>query len=86
MPIKRAIAASLACFCLNASLSATIKVAQGYVDLRVAWPLCLGTLLGANLGALINRRFPSRLLKVLFGALFVYVSIKFVLAGLEVSP
>ena len=79
-PIKTAAAASLACFCCNAAVSAGFKYAQGYVDLHFALPLSLGTLAGANLGALINRRFPSPGLKLLFGLVFAAVSTRFLLA------
>lgn len=75
--IKTAVAASLTCFCVNAFISTSFKFAQGYVDLNVALPLCCGTLIGANLGAILNRRFPSSTLKILFGLVFAYVSLKF---------
>lgn len=84
-PVKTAMAASLLCFAVNAGISTGVKLAQGYVVLAVAIPLGLGTLAGANLGALANRRFPSRVLKVAFGLLFAVVSIKFILTGYEVT-
>jgi uncharacterized membrane protein YfcA len=77
-PVRTAMAASLTCFCFNALVSAVIKAAQGFVAPEVALPLCLGTLIGANLGSLLNRRFASAALKLLFGALFTYVSLGFV--------
>jgi uncharacterized membrane protein YfcA len=80
MPIKLAMAASLTCFCFNALISATAKLAQGYVDLAVALPICAGALVGANVGAVLNRRFPSRTVKLLFGLLFTYVSLKFIVS------
>ena len=80
--IKTAVAASLTCFCVNAFISSSFKFAQGYVDLNVALPICLGTLIGANLGAVLNRRFPSSTLKLLFGLVFTYVSLKFLFSFL----
>jgi uncharacterized membrane protein YfcA len=80
-PIKTATAASLACFCCNAAISSAFKLAQGYVALDVAPPICLGTLVGAYLGAVLNRRFPSRAVKLLFGLVFLAVSTKFFLAS-----
>ncbi|MBU1948770.1 MAG: sulfite exporter TauE/SafE family protein, partial [Candidatus Eisenbacteria bacterium] len=82
-PIKTAMAASLVCFCCNAGVSAAFKYTQGYVDLHVALPLSLGTLVGANLGAIINRRFPSPALKLLFGFVFVCVSLRFILSSVK---
>ena len=77
-PIKTAMAASLTCFCWNAAVSSAFKATQGFVSPEVAWPLCLGTLLGANLGAVLNRRSPSSVVKLLFGAVFACVASKFV--------
>jgi uncharacterized membrane protein YfcA len=84
-PVKAAIGASLVCFCVNAAISAGFKLGQGYIDLGLALPACAGTLLGANLGALVNRRMPSGTLKLIFGMVFVYVSLKFVLRAFEVT-
>jgi len=78
-PIKVAMGSSLACFAVNALVSSILKGTQGYVDLSTALPAGLGAFLGANLGAALNRRFPSRLLQLLFGAVFTYVALKFVL-------
>ena len=80
--IKTAAAASLACFCFNALVSAAFKYAQGYVDLSVALPVCLGTLVGAMVGAGLNNRSRPGTIKVLFGAVFLCVSLKFVLSFL----
>jgi len=77
-PIKRAMAASLVCFCFNAQISATFKAAQGYIDLQVALPICAGTLIGANLGALLNRRCSSAAIRILFGVVFAFVALKFI--------
>ena len=71
-------AASLCCFCINAALSSVVKLAQGFVALEVALPICLGTLIGANLGALVNKRTHSGWLKLLFGALFTFVAVRFI--------
>ena len=76
--IKTAAAASLTCFCCNAAVSAGFKYTQGYVDLQLALPLSLGTFVGANLGAVVNRRFPSPGLKLLFGLVFTFVSLRFI--------
>jgi hypothetical protein len=78
-PIKAAIGSSLACFAINASVSSVLKGAQGYVDLATALPAALGAFLGGNLGGALSRRFRSRFLQLLFGAVFTYVALKFVL-------
>jgi len=46
--------------------------------LKVALPLCIGTLIGSNIGAILNKRFSSAVLKIMFGMVFLYVSFKYV--------
>jgi len=84
-PVKTAVAASLTCFCFNALISSGFKFAQGYVDPSVAFPICLGTLIGANLGALLNKRFAPGSVKLAFGLVFSCVSLKFILSAFGVS-
>jgi uncharacterized membrane protein YfcA len=84
-PIKIAMASSLTCFSVNALISSGLKYMQGFVDLNLALPVCLGTLFGANYGAMLNKRFPSRSLKFIFGLAFSYVSLKFLLLFFEVK-
>ena len=78
-PIKIAIGSSLSCFCANAFLSSAFKYFQGFTVLGVAFPLCIGALIGSNFGAVLNRRFGSGWLKIMFGAVFLYVSGKYIL-------
>lgn len=84
-PIKFAMAASLVCFCINAAVSASFKLVQGFVVRDLVVAICLGTFLGANLGAILNKRLASRVLKTVFGLLFSYVALKFVLSCFEVK-
>jgi len=81
-PIKTAMVASLACFCINALISASFKAAQGCIEFAIAVPLCAGTLLGAILGASLNRHAGYRILTVLFGLSFTCVSVKFMVTAL----
>ncbi|MEJ2722656.1 MAG: sulfite exporter TauE/SafE family protein, partial [bacterium] len=79
-PIKIAMACSLTCFSFNALISSAFKLAQGFVDLSVALPICFGTLIGANLGAILNKRFASDVVRLLFGLLFMYISMRFIVS------
>jgi len=79
-PIKTAIGCSLVCFSANALISSAFKLSQGFVNATFAVPACAGTLLGAWLGATLNRNSPSAILKVMFGTVFAYVSLKFLLS------
>ncbi|MFC2150739.1 sulfite exporter TauE/SafE family protein [Calditrichota bacterium] len=76
--VKTAVAASLACFCCNSLISSIFKYFQGFVELELVLPVCIGTVLGANIGALLNKRFPSGIVIILFGFVFTYVSLKFI--------
>jgi len=76
-PIKIAIGSSLACFSLNAFTSSLLKLSQGFVQINMLIPLCLGTLIGARMGATLNGKLNSPILKVLFGMVFVYVASKY---------
>ncbi len=76
-PIRVATGSSLACFAINALISTGFKWSQGYVDLAVATPICVGTLMGSTLGAQLNRRFPPARIKLAFGILFAFVAMRF---------
>jgi hypothetical protein len=78
-PIKIAIGSSLACFSLNAFASSLLKLSQGFVQVNMLIPLCLGTIIGARIGATLNGKLNSPFLKVLFGTVFVYVAFKYLL-------
>lgn len=78
-PIHIAIGSSLACFSMNAFLSSIFKVLQGFINIEAVLPLCLGTLIGSNIGAILNKRFPSPVLKIMFGMVFTYVALKYIL-------
>ncbi len=83
--IKVAMGSSLACFAANAFFSSLLKASQGFVSVETAIPICLGALIGSNIGATLNRRFPSTSLKLIFGAVFAYVSLKFILSFFGVT-
>ena len=80
-PVRVAVAASLACFCFNSLISSVFKLAQGFIDANVVLPVCLGTLIGANVGAVANKRLAPAHIKLVFGLVFSYVSVKFILSS-----
>lgn len=77
-PIKIAIGSSLICFAVNAFLSACFKIHQGFIDIKIALIISAGALIGANIGAVINKKFPSVLIKLLFGLLFIIIAVKYI--------
>jgi len=80
-PVKIAVGTSLASFISMALISGVFKIMIGEVDIIAALLLGLGTALGAQFGAKLVPRTPSWMIKLLFGLLFLYVSIRFILAG-----
>jgi uncharacterized membrane protein YfcA len=85
-PIKIAIGSSLTSFSVNAFFSALLKFFQGFIYLPVALPICLGTLIGSNIGAVLNKHFPSLVLRILFGIAFSYVSYQYLLVFFQGRP
>ncbi len=80
VPAKIAMSSSLACFALNALISSSFKISQGFVDFAIVIPVSVGTFVGANIGAIVNKKFSSKTLKIIFGILFTYVAAKFILS------
>lgn len=77
-PIKTAIGSSLVCFSVNALISSVFKLFQGFVLLDKVLVLCAGTVIGAYIGARLNKGLSSSFLKLLFGLVFLYVSLKYI--------
>lgn len=78
-PVKLAIGTSMAAFFWMALVGAIFKLYQNVVDIPVAITLGIGALIGAIIGAKIMALFKPYVLKALFGFLFLYVSLKYIL-------
>jgi len=78
-PVKLAIGTSMATFVWMALVGAFFKFFQGVVNVPVAIVLGVGALFGAVYGAKLVVKFKSNILKILFGFLFLYVSLKYIL-------
>jgi uncharacterized protein len=77
-PVYVTMGTSLATMMPLALVGGGIKLFQGYVDLGAGLFLAAGTVIGAQVGAAIIKRFKPATLKLLFGIYFLYVAIKFV--------
>jgi len=77
---------SLATMIPLALVGGLLKLAGGYVDLGAGLLLAAGTVIGAQIGASVIKRFKPSTLKLIFGLYFLYVSIKFITAffGIQV--
>jgi len=78
-PMKLAIGTSMAAFVWMALVGAIFKIYQGVVNIPVAVTLGIGALIGAIYGAKLVAKFKPNVLKALFGFLFLYVSLKYIL-------
>lgn len=78
-PVKLAIGTSMATFVWIALVGAFFKIFQGVVNIPVAIVLGVGALIGAIYGAKLIAKFNPNVLKTLFGLLFLYVSLKYIL-------
>lgn len=79
-PVYVTMGSSLATMIPLAVVGGGIKLAQGFVDLGAGLLLAAGTVVGAQVGAAIIKRFKPATLKLIFGLYFLYVAIKFVTA------
>jgi len=78
-PLRIAIGSSMASFVWFALIGAIIKIYQGFTDIPVAVVLGLGAAGGAIIGARLVARFKPATLKAIFGVIFLYVSLKYIL-------
>lgn len=79
-PVYITMGTSLATMIPLAVVGGGIKLAQGFVDLATGSLLAAGTIIGAQVGAAIIKRFKPATLKLIFGLYFLYVTVKFITA------
>ncbi len=84
-PVKLAIGTSMASFFWMALVGAIFKIYQGVVDIPVAITLGIGAMIGAIYGAKLVTKFKPNALKALFGLMFLYVSLKYILIYFGIS-
>jgi uncharacterized membrane protein YfcA len=79
-PVYVTMGTSLATMIPLAVAGGGIKLMQGFVDLGSGLLLAGGTVVGAQIGAAVIKKFRPTTLKLMFGVYFFYVSIKFITA------
>lgn len=77
-PVYVTMGTSLATMIPMAIVGGGIKLVQGFVAIGAGLLLAAGTIVGAQIGAAIIKRFKPTTLKLIFGLYFFYVSIKFI--------
>ncbi|MHA1593315.1 MAG: sulfite exporter TauE/SafE family protein [Candidatus Baldrarchaeia archaeon] len=76
-PVHVTMGTSLATMIPLAIISASFKAYSGDIDFGAGIALAIGTIIGAQIGARLIKRFSPWALKLIFGAYFLYVSIKY---------
>ena len=84
-PVYVTMGTSLATMIPLAVVGGGIKLAEGYVAIGAALILAAGTIVGAQIGAAVIKKFHPATLKLIFGVYFLYVSVKFILAYFGVA-
>ncbi len=79
-PVYITMGTSLATMIPLSAVGGGIKLAQGFVDLATGLILAAGTIVGAQVGAAVIKRFKPATLKLIFGLYFLYVAVKFITA------
>lgn len=79
-PVYVTMGTSLATMIPLAIVGGGIKLAGGYVAIGAGLILAAGTIVGAQVGAAVIKRFHPATLKLIFGVYFLYVSVKFIMA------
>ncbi len=77
-PVYITMGTSLATMIPLALVGGGIKLAQGYVAIGAGLLLASGTVVGAQIGAAVIKRFKPKTLKLIFGLYFLYVAVKFI--------
>ena len=78
-PMRIAIGSSMASFVWFALVGGVIKAVQGFCNIPAAIALGAGAAGGAIIGARLVARFKPATLKTIFGFIFLYVSLKYIL-------
>lgn len=84
-PVKIAIGTSTASFVIIVIIGAIIKIFQDVVNIEAAILLGIGAAIGGIYGAKLTRRFSSNTLKIILGAIFFYISLKYIFIYFGVS-
>jgi uncharacterized membrane protein YfcA len=80
MPVKIAVGSSMASFIWFALVGGIIKISQGLCDIPAAVAMGLGAIGGAIIGAKLVSHVKPATLKSIFGFIFLYISLKYILS------
>jgi uncharacterized membrane protein YfcA len=85
IPMKVAVATSKFMIGVTAAISAVVYFIAGGINFYVVAPVALGTMLGATLGSAVMNKLQSRVIKMVFFVLMVYLGYQMLAKGLSLG-
>ncbi|MBA3926710.1 sulfite exporter TauE/SafE family protein [Listeria sp. FSL L7-1582] len=82
MPLKVSSATSNLMMGVTAAASATVYLFRGDIDPMIAGPVAIGVLIGATIGTRIMQRLKSKVIRLVFIPVLIYVALQMILEGL----
>lgn len=81
MPLKPSSATSNLMMGVTAAASATVYFFNGSIQPTIAGPLAIGVLLGATIGTRIMQYLPTKMLRMIFIPVLLYLGIQMIMRG-----
>ncbi|USS88428.1 sulfite exporter TauE/SafE family protein [Fructilactobacillus hinvesii] len=85
MPLKPSSSTSNLMMGVTAAASATIYFFNGSILPQIAVPLALGIIVGAAVGSRIMQMMPTRLMRIIFIPILLYLGLQMILKGFGVT-
>lgn len=85
MPLKPSSATSNLMMGVTAAASATVYFFSGAIVPSIAAPLAIGVLIGATIGARIMRILPSKVIRMIFIPIIMYMGVQMILKGFGIN-
>ncbi|RDW99458.1 sulfite exporter TauE/SafE family protein [Listeria kieliensis] len=82
LPLKVSSATSNLMMGVTAAASATVYLFKGDIDPTIAAPVAIGVLIGATLGTKVMQRLKSKVIRLVFIPVLLYVALQMILEGL----
>ncbi|ANZ57893.1 permease [Fructilactobacillus lindneri] len=85
MPLKPSSSTSNLMMGVTAAASATIYFFNGSILPQIAVPMALGIIVGAAVGSRVMQIMPSKLIRIIFIPILIYLGLQMILKGFGVS-
>ncbi len=85
IPMKAAVGTSKFMIGVTAATSAVVYFLAGGIDVYIVAPVALGTMLGATVGSLVMNKLHSRVIKMVFFLLMIYLGYEMIAQGLSMG-